>query len=357
MGQLSGWQQGKGPEGLRTGRWWGAKWESRGGAHRGGGRRDLGGGRGQLPAEGPASTGPGQGRVRGRKEACVCSEARVRERRPERQAGATPAGRWSSDAERGSVVRGGPSVSVRVSVHEGRVWRDSRTWYSGCWARVDGSCHRYLPCHGKPPRSHPPLVSGLVFGSGLSGSASGTFASSQQSELCRALSPEVVRQRPADHLAGHAEGPVAASGGVAMERYDFHTCHLELRGPPIPPHTLGSPLCPPPAASAGAGALPAAAPPMPRVAQEGDEAWPDSGAPLRQRPQDPQPGWTCPWGPGLGREAGRAGGQGEGPWSHLRVTHSLSVPQFPQPGSASRRASSGLSEGWGAPCCTPGAGA
>lgn len=117
MGQLSGWQQGKGPEGLRTGRWWGAKWESRGGAHRGGGRRDLGGGRGQLPAEGPASTGPGQGRVRGRKEACVCSEACVRQRRPERQAGATPAGRWSSDAERGSVVRGGPSVSVRVSVH------------------------------------------------------------------------------------------------------------------------------------------------------------------------------------------------------------------------------------------------
>lgn len=237
------------------------------------------------------------------------------------------------------------------------MWRDSRTWYSGCWARVDGSCHRYLPCHGKPPRSHPPLVSGLVFGSGLSGSASGTFASSQQSELCRALSPEVVRQRPADHLAGHAEGPVAASGGVAMERYDFHTCHLELRGPPVPPHTLGSPLCPPPAASAGAGALPAAAPPMPRVAQEGDEAWPDSGALLRQRPQDPQPGRTCPWGPGLGREAGRAGGQGEGPWSHLRVTHSLSVPQFPQPGSASRRASSELSKGWGAPCCTPGASA
>lgn len=189
MGQLSGWQQGKGPEGLRTGRWWGAKWESRGGAHRGGGRRDLGGGRGQLPAEGPASTGPGQGRVRGRKEACVCSEACVRERRPERQAGATPAGRWSSDAERGSVVRGGPSVRVRVSVHEGRVWRDSRTWYSGCWARVDGSCHRYLPCHGKPPRSHPPLVSGLVFGSGLSGSASGTLQV-LNSQSCAELCPQ-----------------------------------------------------------------------------------------------------------------------------------------------------------------------
>lgn len=191
-------------------------------------------------------------------------------------------------------------------------------------------------------------------------------ASSQQSELCRALSPEVVRQRPADHLAGHAEGPVAASGGVAMERYDFHTCHRELRGPPVPPHTLGSPLRPPPrrglgqspdTPSSSRSPLCPTPPPMPHVAQEGDEAWPDSGAPLRQRPQDPQPGRTCPWGPGLGREAGRAGGQGEGPWSHLRVTHGLSVPQFPQPGSASRRASSGLSEGWGAPCCTPGASA
>lgn len=52
---------------------------------------------------------------------------------------------------------------------------------------------------------------------------------------------------------------------------------------------------------------------MPHVAQEGDEAWPDSGAPLRQRPQDPQPGRTCPWGPGLGREAGRAGARARPP--------------------------------------------
>lgn len=183
------------------------------------------------------------------------------------------------------------------------MWRDSCTWYSGCWARVDGSCHRYLPCHGKPPRSHPPLVSGLVFGSGLSGSASGTLQV-LNSQSCAELCPQRWSGRgqlttwPAMQRAQWLLVEVWPWSGMTS------TPAIGSSGAPLFLHTHWAAPCVHPPAPAEA--LPAAAPPMPRVAQEGDEAWPDSGAPLRQRPQDPQPGWTCPWGPGLGREAGRA---------------------------------------------------
>lgn len=220
---------------------------------------------GTAPGRGDSEQRPrGRDRAGGRRR--VSAGGGQRGRGGPRGGGATPAGQGSPDSERGSMVRGGLPVGVRVSVCVNGVGACAERLVHPVFRVLDSSRRQWSPlstCHGQPPRSHPPLVSGFVFRSGLSGSASGTFASSQQSELCRAgMSPRHRRWPSGGQLTtwrAVRQVPVAAPGGWPWRGVTSTPAIWSSRGSPVP-HTHAGPPPSSSPTSARARALPAVAP-------------------------------------------------------------------------------------------------